>query len=173
MLDSIIEKVDVYPDRVWTYLKPEYTELEKELSAQLRTAGLLSNIKREGDNLIFATPINIRCYSGQTHIEIVGVNYENNRRCLLRAIALSWKWSEMLFSGEIANISHLAKQVGLSEAYVARIVSLFNLAPSIVEDIMNGQIPEGLSLKQLLDGMPDDWREQCKKLGFTFRETSC
>lgn len=44
LLDSIIEKVDVYPDRIWTYLKPEYTELESELSAQLRTAGHLSNI---------------------------------------------------------------------------------------------------------------------------------
>lgn len=83
-------------------------------------------------------------------------------------IVLSWKWSELLFSGEVANISQLAKQVGLSAAYVTRIVSVFNLAPSIVEDIVKGEIPDGCSIKQLQD-LPDDWQQQCKKLGFSFR----
>ena len=170
LLDSIIERIDVYPDRIWTHFKTEYIELEQELAAQLRTSGLLSNIKKEDDHLIFATPINIKTYSGQTHIEIVGVCYENNRRSLLRAIALSWKWSEMLFSGKVASISQLAEKLGLSEAYVTRIVSLFNLAPSIVEDILNGNIPDGLSLAQLTEGLPDSWQEQCKKLGFSFRQ---
>jgi len=170
LLDSIIDRIDVYPDRIWTHLKDEYTELEQELSAQLRTSGLLSHTKRKGNHLIIATPINIKTCSGQTHIEIVGISYENNRHSLLRAIALSWKWSDMLFSGEAANIPQLAKTVGLSEAYVTRIVSLFNLAPSIVEDILNGNIPDGLSLAQLTEGLPDSWQEQCKKRGFSFRQ---
>lgn len=170
LLDSIIERIDVYPDRIWTHFKTEYIELEQELAAQLRTSGLLSNIKKEDDHLIFATPINIKTYSGQTHIEIVGVCYENNRRSLLRAIALSWKWSEMLFSGKVASISQLAEKLGLSEAYVTRIVSLFNLAPSIVEDILNGCIPSGFSVTQLTENLPDSWQEQCKKLGFSFRK---
>ena len=170
LLDSIIDRIDVYPDRIWTHLKDEYTELEQELSAQLRTSGLLSHTKRKDNHLILATPINIKTCSGQTHIEIVGISYENNRHSLLRAIALSWKWSDMLFSGEVANIPQLAKTVRLSEAYVTRIVSLFNLAPSIVEDILNGNIPDGLSLAQLTEGLPDSWQEQCKKLGFSFRQ---
>lgn len=65
----------------------------------------------------------------------------------------------MLFSGEAANIPQLAKTVGLFEAYVTRIVSLFNLAPSIIEDILNGNIPDGLSLAQLTDGLADSWQE--------------
>ena len=85
-------------------LKDEYTELEQELFAQLRTSGLLSHTKRKGNHLIIATPINIKTCSRQTHIEIVGISYENNRHSLLRAIVLSWKWSDMLFSGEAANI---------------------------------------------------------------------
>ena len=155
LLDSIIEKVDVYPDRIWTYLKPEYTKLERELSVQLRTAGFLSHVKREEDTLIFATPTNIKSCSGQTHIEIVGVNYDNNRRCLLRMIALLWQWSELLFSGKVLCISQIAKQVGLSNAYVTRIISLFNLAPCIVEDIVNGQIPDGFSIAQM-QNLPDN-----------------
>lgn len=170
LLDSIIERVEVFPDRVWTYLKQEYVKLERELSAQLRIAGSQSHIRREGDNLIFATPTSIKTCSGHTHVEIVGVNYDSNRHCLLRMIALSWKWAEMLFSGKVTSISRLAKEVGLSEPYVARIVSLFNLAPCIVEDIVNGRIPDGLSLAQM-QNLPDDWQEQCRLLGFSFRPT--
>ena len=76
----------------------------------------------------------------------------------------------MLFSGEVANIPQLAKTLGFSEAYVTRIVSLFNLAPSIVDDILNGNIPDELSLIPLTEGLPDSWQEQCKKLGFSFRQ---
>ena len=170
LLDSIIDKVEVYPDRVWTYLKPEYVKLERELSAQLRIAGLQSHIRQEEGNLIFATPVNIKTSSGHTHVEIVGVNYDNNRHCLLRMIALSWKWSEMLFSGKVNSVSRLAKEVGFSEPYVTRIVSLFNLAPCIVEDIVNGHIPDGLSITRM-QNLPDDWQEQCRLLGFSFRPT--
>lgn len=140
------------------------------MSAQLRIAGLLSHIKRDGGNLIFATPADIKTCSGQTHIEIIGVNYENNRRCILRMIALSWKWTEMLFSGEISSVSQLARRVGFSASYVTKTISLFNLAPSIVEDIVNGHIPDGLSIKLMINP-PDDWQEQCKQFGFSFRRT--
>ena len=54
--------------------------------------------------------------------------------------------------------------------YVARIVSLSNLTPCIVEDIVNGRIPDGLSLAQM-QNLPDDWQEQCRLLGFSFRPT--
>ena len=33
-----------------------------------------------------------------------------------------------------------------------------------------GNIPDGLSLAQLTEGLPDSWQEQCKKLGFSFRQ---
>ena len=59
------------------------------------------------------------------------------------------------FSGEVSSVSQLARRV------VTKIISLFNLATSIVEDIVNGRIPDGLSIKQMIDP-PDDWKEQCK-----------
>ena len=75
----------------------DFAGLALELSVQLRIAGLLTHIKRDGENLIFATSTNIKNCLGHAHIEIIGENYENNRRCTLRMIALSWKWTAMLF----------------------------------------------------------------------------
>ena len=68
----------------------DFAGLALELSVQLRIAGLLTHIKRDEENLIFATSTNIKNCLSHAHIEIIGENYENNRRCILRKIALSW-----------------------------------------------------------------------------------
>ena len=49
-----------------------------------------------------------------------------------------------------------------SWSYTKRILSLVNLAPKIVEAIVYGREPDGLSLQKLVTGFPDDWDEQKK-----------
>jgi hypothetical protein len=46
-----------------------------------------------------------------------------------------------------------------------RILSLTNLTPEIVESILQGREPDGLSLQKLTQGFPDDWQEQKKLFG--------
>jgi len=84
----------------------------------------------------------------------------------VRAIRNARKWTEMLVTGQAANLSDLAKKLGLAAPYVTRILSLANLAPDIVETICNGSEPEGISLARLVKGFPDDWEEQRMELGF-------
>ncbi len=43
---------------------------------------------------------------------------------------------------------------------VRRMLRLNSLAPDIVEAILNGRAPEGLSLRQLHRGIPVSWRKQ-------------
>jgi len=47
-----------------------------------------------------------------------------------------------------------------------RILSLVNLAPDIVEAIVYGREPDGLSLARFFEGFPDDWVKQRKALRF-------
>ena len=47
-----------------------------------------------------------------------------------------------------------------------RILSLVNLAPDIVEAIVYGRKPDGLSLAQIFEGLQDEWEKQRKVLGF-------
>jgi len=44
------------------------------------------------------------------------------------------------------------------------------LVPFIVNDIVNGRISDVLSIAEM-QNLPDDWQEQCRLLGFSFRPT--
>jgi hypothetical protein len=88
------------------------------------------------------------------------------QEAVLRAIAKSWEWAELLESGKIATVTELAEKMKFSWSYTKRILSLINLSPKIVEAIVYGREPDGLSLQKLVTGFPDDWEEQRKMLGF-------
>ena len=69
---------------------------------------------------------------------------------LLRAIRNGQRWMEMLINGEAKNITDLAAKPGLKPPYVTRVLGLNNLAPDIVEAIVNGAEPDGLSVVQFM-----------------------
>ena len=85
---------------------------------------------------------------------------------LLRAIRNAQKWLAMLMNGEAKNLTDLASQLGLKPSYVSRILSLNNLAPDIVEAIVEGNEPDGLSIEKISRNIPEDWAEQRKLFGF-------
>ena len=50
-------------------------------------------------------------------------------------------------------------------AFLFRALSLVNLAPDIIEAILNGKEPVALTLSKLRKGFPEDWDEQRKMFG--------
>ena len=79
------------------------------------------------------------------------------QEAILTAIATSWEWAELVESGQVANSTQLAKKMKFGRPYTMRILSLVNLSPEIVEAIVYGREPDGLSLQKLVTGFPDDW----------------
>lgn len=71
----------------------------------------------------------------------------------------------MLDSGEVPGMQAIADQHGVDRAYVSRIVTLACLAPGILEMIMAGKEPNGLSLATLHRDLPLPWNDQRKTLG--------
>jgi len=51
-------------------------------------------------------------------------------------------------------------------SFVTRILKLTTLAPEIVEAIINGEEPDGLSLAKLTRFFSEEWREQRSLFGF-------
>ena len=81
------------------------------------------------------------------------------QQSLLRAIRNGQRWMEMLVNGEAKNITDLAAKLGLKPSYVTRVLDLNNLARDIVEAIVAGAEPDGLSIAQIMKNIPEDWNE--------------
>jgi len=71
-------------------------------------------------------------------------------------------------SGEIASIRSLAKDQGLDHRHVTRALPVAFLAPDIVEAILDGRQPVGLTASGLkrLNTLPIRWDDLRRALGF-------
>ena len=75
----------------------------------------------------------------------------------------------MLINGEAKKHHRLGGKLGLKPPYVTRVLGLNNLAPDIVEAIVNGAEPDGLSIAQIMKNILEDWNEQRRLFGFPER----
>ena len=86
---------------------------------------------------------------------------------LIKALTRAHRWKERLFSGAAPSTSAIAKEEGLNDRYVGRIMGLAFLAPDIVEAILDGHQPADLELERLMKGIPVSWHEQRRVFGFS------
>lgn len=63
-------------------------------------------------------------------------------------------------SGEVGTVVQLAQKVGLPLPYVKRILKCSMLSPQMTEAVLSGQHSLTLTLQDLLQNIPIDWREQ-------------
>jgi hypothetical protein len=75
-------------------------------------------------------------------------------------VARAFRWRGLLESGAFATIQELAAAEKINPSYVSRMLRLTLLAPEMVETILDGRQPEGLTLPALLEGVPVGWGEQ-------------
>ena len=85
---------------------------------------------------------------------------------VIQALSRAFSWAEILESGQVNSISELARNLEVDGSYVTRILKLTTLAPDIVEAIINGEEPDGLSLARLIRSFPEEWSEQHTLFGF-------
>jgi len=67
-----------------------------------------------------------------------------------------------LESGEYTSLEDLAHTIGCDRTYVGRMLRLTSLSPDIIEAILSGDEPDGLSLDKLRKNLPVRWEEQRK-----------
>ncbi|MBF0184714.1 MAG: hypothetical protein HQM06_10050 [Magnetococcales bacterium] len=84
---------------------------------------------------------------------------------MVKALVKARCWQGMLESGEYATIRELAEEEGIERSYLARILRLNVLAPSIVERVLAGNYPPAINLEKLRTGIPLDWEEQERLFG--------
>lgn len=130
-----------------------------------------SKLVEDGNHLVVRIPLTFKRRGGRK--EIVTTGYQTSEppcpcrtnKPLVVAIARAHRWKELIEGGRYTTVAEMAAAMGMDASYLARILRLSLLAPDIVEAIMRGDEPSGLSLARLLD-IPPYWPEQRKKWGF-------
>ncbi len=86
---------------------------------------------------------------------------------LVKALARAFRWRRMLETGRYGTIDELAAAEKINSSYVSRLLRLTLLAPDIVEAILDGRQPEGMTLPGLMDGVEMEWARQHGTLAAT------
>ena len=83
---------------------------------------------------------------------------------LLRAIGRAWDWRRKLERGNVNTIADLAREEGISDRYVSRVIRLAWLAPSVLERLVLRREPTVLSIFDLCGVAELPWVEQPQKV---------
>ena len=74
--------------------------------------------------------------------------------------------------GGYGTIDELAAAEKINSSYVSRLLRLTLLAPDIVEAILDGRQPAGMTLPILMEPFPVEWGKQRQALGSSARPSA-
>ena len=130
----------------------------------------VSTLTSGDSGLRIRVPMSLKRRGGRKEI-VVSEGLPRRRRlasrahsALVLAVVRAHRWKELLESGRYSSIDALAAKMGVDGSYVGRHLNLTLLAPDIVDAIMMGREPDGLSLEKLYR-LPAEWEEQKRSLG--------
>ncbi|WP_261394439.1 recombinase family protein [Siccirubricoccus deserti] len=123
----------------------------------------------EDSRISLTEPVALR-RAGREMALLVGSTVAADRSdpSLVRLVAKACALREALVSSKAPSLTGFAAEQGISQSYATRLVRLAWLAPDIVEAILDGRQPAGLTASKLMRDtrIPLDWPDQRKALGF-------
>jgi hypothetical protein len=79
---------------------------------------------------------------------------------LLKALARGFRWRKLLETRDFATIADIAQAEDINPSYVSRVLRMTLLSPEIVEAILAGRQPEGLTMARAMQPFPVEWEDQ-------------
>ena len=181
VLELLVERIKVLQDHVEVRLhcngiEQIVAELRPAARAEVSTAAQGSQdllqkypgmtVFREDNAVVVRIPVNFRRRNGRQMVLTCGGEErpaQPDRQvnsALVSAVAKAYRWQEQLESGQYASLEELAAANGVDRSYAGRILRLTSLSPEIVEAILDGNEPKGLTLAKLHKRLPLIWSEQ-------------
>ena len=115
-------------------------------------------------------PIHLERRSSGTRMIIhgSGEREENADPALIKLIVQAHRWHQMLGNADATSIRNMAIREKVEESEISRVIALASLAPDIVEAVLDGTHPPGLTVTTLrrTSRLPLDWSAQRVLLGF-------
>jgi site-specific DNA recombinase len=84
---------------------------------------------------------------------------------LIKAVARGRNWYEQLTSRGNMSLGELAQASQVNDRYASRILRFAFLAPDIIEAILEGRQPKGMTLEKAFLDMPLSWEKQRQLFG--------
>ncbi len=134
-------------------------------------------ITRDGDCIVVHIPMTFKRRGGRKEIimpqglEGKPSSKQTAQNAILVAIARAFRWKELIETGRVKNLAEIARANRVDGSYVSRILDITLLAPDIIDAILDGKEPSGLSLARLTKKqIPLLWEEQRVAFGFGTEE---
>ena len=83
---------------------------------------------------------------------------------LVKALARAHRWKKLLDTKRYATIKEIAETEKVAARYVGQLLQLTLLAPDIIEMILDGRLPKGIGLVDLMKDIPGEWDAQRRHL---------
>ena len=90
---------------------------------------------------------------------------KENLSPLQKALIQGFQYQKYLEAGKGESVTELARKEHIDRAFLFRALSLINLAPDIINLILDGREPKTITLTKLRKGFPEDWEEQRRYFG--------
>ena len=116
--------------------------------------------------LTVVIPLSVKPRGGRKAMVTPGVLALERRQdiTLIKAVARAFRWRRMLETGRFSTINELAAAEKINSSYVSRVLRLTLLAPDIVEAILDGRQPEGMTLPALMKPFSVKWERQPQQI---------
>jgi hypothetical protein len=115
--------------------------------------------------LTVRVPLAVRKQRGGRKLMVAPASITN--RCssaadttLVKAVGRAFRWRRMMETGRFATINELSAAEKINSSYVSRLLRLTLLSPDIVEAILDGGQPAGMTLPGLMEPFPLEWNLQ-------------
>jgi hypothetical protein len=157
-LKTIISRVEV--SKTTIVIKLSKTSIARMLGVADSEQHQLA---KTGTTDIIVTGQSLRC-GKQVRLILGNGNGEQAKpdERLIQEVARAQRWFDDLTSGRVATITELAGRSNFNVAHVSRRITLAFLAPDILERILNGTQPIGLTPERLgsVCPLPTSWDDQ-------------
>jgi hypothetical protein len=126
------------------------------MTEQSNTVTVSFMIRKRGGRKLILTP------DGMTAVPTPRARVDS---ALLKALARGFRWRKLLETGDFATIEEIADAENINPSYVSRVLRMTLLAPEIVEAILAGRQPEGLTMARAMKPFPLQWSSQRLAMG--------
>lgn len=90
--------------------------------------------------------------------------WDTRPTALQRALGRAERWRRMLESGEATSINEIAAREKVDFSYIARLLNLTMLAPTLVAAILDDNLPSGTTVNDLAINPSLLWTDQLERL---------